>query len=136
MKRLNEKGFTLIELVLVIVVLGVLAAVATIQFGTLVSDANNAALDGAPGVYNAQLALAINKLKTLPTCAQYDAEVFQIAQPSGGKVTHTLGACASGERTITMTINAGTCEDVWTYGDSTATVPGSFRRTSTARGGC
>ncbi len=77
----NQKGFTLIELVLVIVVLGILAGFATIQFGTIVKDAKKAALDGAKSPYVAQLALAINTLKAVPTENQFKVEVFD-------KVTH------------------------------------------------
>lgn len=63
----NEKGFTLIELVLVIMVLGILAAVATVQFGQLVQDSKDASVTGIAAVTNAQLAVAIAKNKALPT---------------------------------------------------------------------
>lgn len=63
----NQKGFTLIELVLVIVVLGLLAAAAVVQFGTITADARAASLQGAAGPYSAQLAIAVNSIKGLPT---------------------------------------------------------------------
>jgi MSHA pilin protein MshA len=101
----NEKGFTLIELVLVIVVLGILAAVATVQFGTITTDAKNASIDGAFGAYSAQLALAVNTLKALPTGGAggtFDTEVFQKVTVSGSGVvisaftgaSNTFGICA------------------------------------------
>lgn len=62
----SESGFTLIELVLIIVVLGVLAAVATIQFGNIIQDSKDAAVQGATGSVSAQLATAINNAKALP----------------------------------------------------------------------
>ena len=62
----NQSGFTLIELVLIIVVLGILAAVAIVQFGSITTDAKNAALDGAVGPYSAQVAIAVNTLRAMP----------------------------------------------------------------------
>lgn len=44
-----QTGFTLIELVMVIVILGVLSAVALPRFVDLRADANNAAADGVAG---------------------------------------------------------------------------------------
>jgi len=63
----SQAGFTLIELVIVIVVLGILGAVAMIQFGTITQDAKDASLKGMAGAYSAQLAIAVNTVKTLPT---------------------------------------------------------------------
>ncbi|MCH9763679.1 MAG: prepilin-type N-terminal cleavage/methylation domain-containing protein [Gammaproteobacteria bacterium] len=45
----NQKGFTMIELVMVIVILGILAAVAIPRFIDLQSNAQQAAVDGIAG---------------------------------------------------------------------------------------
>lgn len=45
MKRNNKKGFTIVELVIVIAVIAILSAVLIPTFGTLISDANNTARD-------------------------------------------------------------------------------------------
>jgi MSHA pilin protein MshA len=53
----NQRGFTLIELVMVIVILGVLAAVALPRFVDLSGDAKTAAIKGAAGALSSYSAI-------------------------------------------------------------------------------
>jgi prepilin-type N-terminal cleavage/methylation domain-containing protein len=65
----SERGFTLIELVLIIVILGILAAVAIVQFGTLSTDARDAAIDGGYGSYQSALAISVGLCRSFPAVA-------------------------------------------------------------------
>lgn len=58
MLRANESGFTLIELVTVIVILGILAALALPRFARVTEQAHTAAIEGASGGLAAGVTLA------------------------------------------------------------------------------
>jgi MSHA pilin protein MshA len=59
----NEKGFTLIELIMIIIILGILAAIAVPKYADLQNQARNAVLDASIGaVKSAAIILYASKI--------------------------------------------------------------------------
>lgn len=62
-----QAGFTLIELVIVIVVLGILAAIAVPRYVDLAQSARNAVLDGAAGAFKSAAVIQFASSKAANT---------------------------------------------------------------------
>ena len=80
MKRNNKKGFTIVELVIVIAVIAILSAVLIPTFGTVIEDANKtAAQQEARNLYTAYIQECTDADDDAPNAADLNNDIcFQI----------------------------------------------------------
>ena len=98
----NQKGFTLIEIIAVLVILGILAAVAVPKFVDMQSKARENAVQGAVAALKSTATMDYaNKLLTTPSTTTYTlaATTFTV-----GDFTGTIAATAGA---VTVTVTAG-----------------------------
>ena len=110
MKRM-QAGFTMIELIVVIVILGVLAAVAMPKFVDVSSDAETAAIKGVAGAATSAMnvnygARKVNTSKGQAVTNCTDAgNLMQGGLPTGYTIT---AAAIAADASVTCTITKGT----------------------------
>ena len=87
----NEKGFTLIELIMVIVLLGIMAAVAIPTFIDLTTDARNARRDGAFAAFKGSITILHAQYLLDNTATYTEADVIANADISDGTNSQVPG---------------------------------------------
>lgn len=108
----NEKGFTLIELIMIIIILGILAAIAVPKYADLQDQARDSVLDASVGALKPAAIIqyaaripdpASNTFASIRANTDLDSSVgFSTAQCSDGILTY-------GSRSKTFSIDSTYC---------------------------
>ena len=130
-KLKNQEGFTLVEVIAVLVILGILAAVAIPKFFDMQDTARQKALAGAIGELNGQVALAFaqNALNG-GTAGAYDGFTgflgpdFNIEIPIATPITAASPEIQPQSGSIALAASTGTYNLTWTAGDTSS--PGYY----------
>ena len=121
-----KKGFTLIELIMIIVILGVLAAVAVPQYFNLSTSANDAAEKGVVGGVRSGLQTYFAQNKAFPATLDGVAAATACAPGANACFVNVLtqGGITSDWTKATATTYTGPAGTTYTY---TAGTVGSFQ---------
>ncbi len=129
--RKQQKGFTLIELVMVIVILGILAAFALPKFADLSQNANISSIEGARGAVKSATGIAHAAFLAGGSSASVNLEgsyTLTFGYPAADDIAAIAGLDGYDISTATATVqtialSSGTCSFTYTEATDASTPP-------------
>jgi MSHA pilin protein MshA len=121
LRKQGQSGFTLIELIVVIVILGILAATALPKFASLSGDARVASLNAVRGALSTTASMVHGQSLLYPTLQKFTNEGVEVAivngYPSGAVATANAAGLTEADYTILASVAAAGA------GDKTPPIP-------------
>jgi prepilin-type N-terminal cleavage/methylation domain-containing protein len=105
----KQAGFTLIELVAVLVILALLGAMAVPRFSSVQSSALSAALDGSSNAVKSAHSIAIARYKRLPTVTELLGEVGGETTVAVATANDGLSVAINGDNYLVPTFTGSSC---------------------------
>lgn len=117
MKKSNEAGFTILELMIVVTIIGILAGVAAIKYGTLLRKADEGAVQGNLGTLRSAISIYYADME-----GQYPQTLSALTASSKYLKAVPSGKIPSYHQASALVTSAVTADDAggWVYNADTS----------------